>query len=142
LEGIVLNKKEIIDKMNKMLAQEHACAIRYATHAACISGPYAELVAERLKEISADEVLHAELIRQRILALQGIPTMDVAEADLIYASELEKILDINIREEKQAIEEYKDLIKNIPHDEVILYQTIQDIIRDEEEHLEELINLQ
>ena len=43
---------ELIKMLNKMLAQEHACAIRYATHAAMVSGPYAETVAARLSEIA------------------------------------------------------------------------------------------
>ncbi len=138
MEDIQLEDKKIVDKLNEMLAQEHACAIRYATHAACVSGPYAEIVAERLKEISTDEILHAEKIRQRILALQGTPKMDIATEDLTSAVELKEILDINIKEEKQAISSYKKLIEEIPHENVILYQTIQDIIRDEQEHLEEL----
>ena len=50
------------------------------------------------------------------------------------------ILSINIDEEKQAIAEYTELLKNIPKDNVILYKTIEDIIRDEQEHLEELEN--
>ena len=53
-EGIMSDQKTI-DALNRMLSQEHACAIRYATHAAVVSGPYAEAVATRLKEIATDE---------------------------------------------------------------------------------------
>ena len=135
-----MENNEIVNKLNVLLAQEHACAIRYATHAACVSGPYAEIVSQRLKEISADEILHAEMIRHRILALKGVPSMDISTEDLVEAKNLDEILDINIKEEKQAISSYKKLIEEIPHENVILYQTIQDIIRDEQEHLEELEN--
>ena len=125
-----------------MLEQEHACAIRYATHAACISGPYAETVKTRLKEISSDEVLHAEMLRDRIVTLGGKPSMGVAEKDLIPATKLDQILKINIKEEKAAIAGYTKILEHIPPDNVILHRTIEDIIRDEQEHLEELENLQ
>jgi bacterioferritin (cytochrome b1) len=44
-----MNDTILIDALNRMLSQEHACAIRYATHAAVVTGPYAEAVATRLR---------------------------------------------------------------------------------------------
>lgn len=136
-----MDTQKIIAELNKMLAQEHACAIRYVTHAACITGPYSEPVAARLKEISGDEVLHAEKLRDRIVTLGGSPTMDVSTADLKPAANLEEILAINIEEEKGAIASYTKILGQIPIENVILYKTIEEIIRDEQEHLEELENL-
>lgn len=133
-----MSDKALIDALNRMLSQEHACAIRYATHAAVVTGPYAEAVAARLKEISGDEVLHAEKLRDRILALGGTPTMEVRAEDLKPASALEDILNINIEEEKDAIQGYTEILDQISPSNVILFQTIQEIIRDEQEHLEEL----
>jgi bacterioferritin len=137
-----MNTKNLIDQLNTMLEQEHACAIRYATHAACLTGPYAETVATRLKEISGDETLHAEALRARIVTLGGKPSMRVAEKDLIPAAKLDQILKINIKEEQMAIASYTKILEQIPADNVILHRTIEDIIRDEQEHLEELENLQ
>jgi bacterioferritin len=131
----------IIEKLNRMLSQEHACAIRYATHASIVMGPYAESVKARLKEISGDEVRHAEMLRDRIVALGGTPNMEVRTQDLIPAKNLEEILKVNMAEEKAAIQAYTEILKEISPTNAILYQTIQDIIRDEQEHLEELENL-
>ncbi len=131
----------LADALNRMLSQEHACAIRYLTHAAVITGPYAEAVAARLKEIAADELLHAEKLRARILALGATPTMEVRAEDLRPANALNAILSINIDEEKQAIEYYTDVLNMVAPSNVILFQTVQEIIRDEQEHLEELQNL-
>jgi bacterioferritin len=133
-----VNDPKLIEALNRMLAQEHACAIRYATHAAIVSGPYSETVAARLKEISTDEILHAEKLRDRILALGGTPTMDVSSADLKPATSLEEILAINIDEEADAIRSYTEILEGLSMSNVILFQTIQEIIRDEQEHLEEL----
>lgn len=133
-----MNDAILIDALNRMLSQEHACAIRYATHAAVVTGPYAEAVATRLKEISTDEVLHAEKLRGRILALGGTPTMAVRAEDLIPATTLADILSINIDEEIDAIKSYTEILSTVAPANVILFQTMQEIIRGEQEHLEEL----
>jgi Bacterioferritin (cytochrome b1) len=137
-----MDNQKMIESLNRMLAQEHACAIRYATHAAVITGPYSETVKARLKEISGDEVLHAEKLRDRIQALGGEPTMDVRKEDLKPAHSLEQILSVNMAEEKEAIRLYTEVLSTIPPENVILFRTIQDILQDEQQHLEELENLE
>lgn len=137
-----MDNKKLVDALNKMLAQEHACAIRYATHAAVITGPYSETVKARLKEISGDEVLHAEKLRDRILALGGEPTMQISLEDLKPAQTLEQILAVNMDEEKHAIRSYTEILNTVAPTNVILFRTLQDIIQDEQEHLEELENLE
>jgi bacterioferritin (cytochrome b1) len=133
-----MNDKELIEALNQMLEQEHACAIRYATHAAIVSGPYSETVAARLKEISGDEWLHAEKLRDRIQTLGGNPSMAVSVEDLKPARTLDAILKVNIEEEYDAIAGYTRILEEVPISNVILFQTLQELIRDEQEHLEEL----
>ena len=134
------NHDHTIKALNELLEQEHACAIRYHTHAAVLSGPYAETVAARLREIGNDEILHAEKLRQRIVALGGEPSMNVSKEDLKPAHTLEEILKINIDEELHAIASYTAIFEETPTSNAILYQTLQEILRDEQEHLEELEN--
>lgn len=136
-----MDKEKILKFLNDALAQEHACQIRYRTHAAVISGPYAEAVEGRLKEIAEDEKEHADTLRDRITALGGTPTMEVARDDLIPAKGLKEILDVNISEEKKAIAMYRSILKLVDHEEVILYEAIEHVIEDEQEHLEELDRL-
>lgn len=132
------DQKSMIEYLNLMLTQEHACAIRYATHAAVVAGPYAESVRARLKEISDDEWNHASILRDRIIALGGKPSMGLNKEDLKYETSLEKILQVNINEEKRAIQDYAGILKQVSPGNSILFLAIQDIIRDEQEHLEEL----
>lgn len=135
------DKKKIIEKLNQVLEQEHACAIRYGTHAALVKGPYAEDVMKRLEEIAGDEIDHAKKLRDRITALGGTPSMAVSQEDLHEARELKRILHVNIQEEKEAIAKYRDILLMIPRTEVILFETVEHILKDEQEHLEELERL-
>ena len=135
------SKKKLIKILNEALAQEHACQIRYLTHAAVITGPYAELVSNRLKEIAEDEKNHAIQLRDRITALGGTPTMEIAKEGLIPARTLEEILQVNLSEEETAIKLYRSILHAVGQEGEILYETIEDIFKDEQEHREELERL-
>ena len=138
-----MDREKIIVALNEALAQEHGCYVRYKTHAAVITGPYAEAVASRLKEIAGDESEHAEKLRDRITALSGTPTMDTAKEELIPATTLQQILAVNLKEEAKAINHYKSILNMLDRSEdILLYETIEDIIEDEQEHREELSRLQ
>lgn len=130
-----------VAELNALLSQEHACSIRYATHAAVVTGPYREGVAARLMEIAADEIRHAQELRDRIVALDGIPTMDVRREDLTPAASLGEILAINMAEERQAIVHYSRLLETIPRTNAILHKCLESILADEQEHLEQLKDL-
>jgi bacterioferritin len=137
-----MDQEKIVKVLNEALAQEHGCNIRYSTHAAVVSGPYAEAVANRLKEIAKDEQAHADKLRDRITALGGVPTMDVGKEELIPAKTLKEILAVNLKEEAKAINHYQSILKMVDRDDIILYEVIEDIIEDEQEHREELSRLQ
>jgi len=138
-----MDRDKIINALNEALAQEHGCYVRYKTHAAVITGPYAEAVANRLKEIAGDESDHAEKLRDRITALGGTPTMETAKEELIAATTLKQILAVNLKEEAKAIDRYKSILKMVDRTEdILLYEVIEDIIEDEQEHREELNRLQ
>ncbi len=131
----------LIDTLNRMLAKEHACAIRYATHAALITGPHVDPVSKRLQEIASDEIVHAAKLRKRIRALGGMPTMKVDGGWHLPSLTLGDIVAENLREEREAIEEYGEILKTIPRLDALLYETLEDILKDEQEHLEELLDL-
>jgi len=134
-----MDPREMICLLNEALAQEHACIIRYLTHAAVVKGVYHEPVKARLTEIATDEQTHAGLLRDRIVGLGGIPTTEVREIKM--ATTIPEILAINIEEEKSAIGMYQNIQAKIPDGEVLLRETVDQLIRDEQEHLQELRQL-
>ena len=141
--NITMDKERLINALNQALTQEHACHIRYLTHATVIRGPYAETVGARLREIGEDEDQHAQKLRDQVDYWGGSPTTAVAQEDLKPAKSLKDILAVNISEEHKAIAMYRDLLKMINENEMTwLYETIEDIVEDEESHLYELQSLQ
>lgn len=135
------DKPTLIEALNRMLAKEHGCAIRYATHAAMVTGPYVDPVSARFQEIASDEIAHAGKLRERICALGGTPTMEAEGGELRPAITLGEMIEVNLLEERGAIEDYSKILEGIPRLDVLLCRTLEDILKDEQEHLEELIEL-
>jgi len=131
----------LIEALNRMLAKEHGCAIRYATHAAMVTGPYVDPISHRFQEIASDEIGHAGKLRERICALGGTPTMEVDGGGLRAAVTLGEMIEMNLQEERGAIEDYAKILQDVPRLDVLLCRTLEDILKDEQEHLEELIDL-
>jgi bacterioferritin (cytochrome b1) len=139
-----MTKKELINMLNKALELEHAARIQYLAHAEQINGLDAEPIIERLKEIANDEKKHEEMFREMIGSyLDGVPSMSMAETHA--ASTVNKILEVNLKDEKHAVDIYLGIMKKIHEmkDELKyeffqLEHKIRHVITDEQEHISEL----
>lgn len=137
-------RKELIDMLNHALELEHAARIQYLAHAELISGIDAEPVVARLKEIAGDELKHEGMFRELIGSyLGGEPVMSLAETH--RAKETKKILEVNLKGEKDAIDFYKEIYqkvidnkKSLQYEFETLEHTIRHVILDEQEHVTEL----
>jgi bacterioferritin len=136
---MALDRTKILKLMNEGLAMEYASQIQYLTQAAISRGPYAEALMARFKEIASDEVKHAEILRARIAALGGAPTTKVGTIQ-IHKDSLQAVK-LNLKYERETVDFYRKLLNLIPHDEVILYEAIEHVLQDSQEHVEELERL-
>jgi len=136
---MALDKVKLIKLMNEGLGLEHASHIQYLTQAAMTTGLHSETLIARFKEIAKDEMEHAEILRQRIVALGGVPTTKVGKIE-VHRDSLQAVK-LNLKYERETVEFYRKLLNLIPHDEVILYEAIEHIMEDSQEHVEELERL-
>ncbi|MGA2914441.1 MAG: ferritin-like domain-containing protein [Sedimentisphaerales bacterium] len=136
--------KELVCMLNKALELEHAARIQYLAHAELIKGINAEKIIERLKEIASDELKHEGMFRELIGGyLNGEPSMGLAETH--KANEVNQILQVNLKGEKDAIDFYKQIYHKVLDNKDKLQYTfealehsIRHVIIDEEEHVSEL----
>ncbi|MDD5562015.1 MAG: ferritin-like domain-containing protein [Candidatus Omnitrophica bacterium] len=137
-------KKELTAMLNRALELEHAARIQYLAHAELIKGINGEAVISRLKEIASDEQKHEEMFRDLIGSYLGAePVMSLAETH--KAKETRKILEVNLKGEKDAIDFYKriyqkvmDNRKSFQYEFETLEHNIRHVIIDEQEHVAEL----
>lgn len=139
--------KELITMLNQALRLEHAARIQYLAHAEMVKGINAEPIIARLNEIASDEQKHEEKFRKLIGSfLGGEPVMEIGETH--HAKNVTEILNVNLKDEKTAIDLYKQIYakivdnkKDLPYNFVTLEHEVRHIILDEEEHVMELSTL-
>ncbi|MDD4899611.1 MAG: ferritin-like domain-containing protein [Candidatus Omnitrophica bacterium] len=137
-------KEELVKMLNQALELEHAARIQYLAHAELIQGLCSEKIIERLKEIASDEEKHEGKFRNLIgNYLMGEPTMGIAETH--KAKETAQILEVNRKNEKEAIDFYKKIYNKVVENKQSLqyeFETLEHEIRhvilDEQEHVSEL----
>ena len=117
---------------------------RYLSHAETVDGINAEPVIARLKEIAGDEEKHEAKFRTLIGSyLNGIPSMGIAKTNA--AKTVKDILEINLKNEKEAVDFYKKILEKInkerddlPYEFLQLEHEVRHVIMDEMEHIAEL----
>jgi len=139
-----VTKEELVVMLNKALELEHAAYVQYLSHAELVDGLNAEPIIARLKEIASDEAEHQKKFRTLIGDfLGGIPSMGFAETHA--AKTIQEILEVNLRDEKTAIDYYTQIMEKIkaeknslPYEFLTLEHEVRHIIMDEQEHVAEL----
>jgi len=137
-------EKGLVKLLNDALELEHAARIQYLAHAELIKGLNAEKIIERLKEIASDEEKHEGIFRDLIgNYLDAEPSMGIAETHPAHGTV--DILEINLKNEKEAIDLYKQIYKRVLDDKddlpyvfEALEHQIRHVILEEEEHVVEL----
>jgi bacterioferritin len=132
-------KTDVVDLLNDAIALEYAAAIQFTTWASLLEGLDGEPVRARLKEMAPGELKHAQLLLDRLWALGAKPTMKVRETKLVHG--VREILDAAIEVEEQAVAQYRSLFARVTRKSMLLWETVEEILEDEEAELEELRRL-
>jgi bacterioferritin len=130
--------KAIIAQLNELLASELAGANRYLHHSFMVFGFSRTPIVSYLRQQSTESLAHAALLGEKIVALGGHPTVKIEARWEPEKHKLREMLEINLKAERDALKGYQKLLKMVPSEDVALDEMIRDLIRQEQEHLEEL----
>ena len=140
---------EIIELLNKALADEWLAYYQYWIGSKIVVGPMKGEVMTELMEHAADELRHAEMLVMRIVQLGGTPILDPDDwkkltncgYDAPTDPFVRKILDQNIKGEQCAISTYRKMMEITKDIDPITYEIALEIMRDEVEHEDDLQGL-
>jgi bacterioferritin len=148
-EIVKVDVKHLIDLLNKAFADEWLAYYQYWTGAQVVKGPMRGAVAAELNEHAQDELRHAGMLTERILQLGGEFILDPAEwkplsncgYDVPENPYVKNILEQNIKGEQCAIEVYHKLLAVTKDKDIVTYNLVAEILKDEVEHEEDLQSL-
>jgi bacterioferritin len=131
-----MEKKTLIDYLNKDLAGELSAIIQYLTYAAKATGPYRPQLSAFFLTEATDEQLHAQFLANKIVALGGEPTTQPAPVP--KAANNREMLEAVLAAEQQAGKDYTQRAKEAEEfgDKGLAVQ-LEDMVRDEMGHSEE-----
>jgi len=146
IEILGLKADQLVEKLNRALADEWLAYYQYWIGAKVVRGPLrAEVVAE-LDQHAADELRHAGLLVSRIIQLGGTPLLNPQEwfkltncgYDAPKNPEVGAVVNQNIKGEQCAIGVYNDLIKFTRDKDPVTFNIVLGILQDEVEHEDDL----
>lgn len=148
IEVVKLNVKEVIAKLNKLLADEWLAYYHYWVCSKIIKSPLRTAIVPELIQHANDEKRHAEMLADRIVQLGGSPLISpeqwMKETNCGYPLPTDAndraILKQVIQGEQCAIEVYSKAIDASKDKDVITYQMLISILTDEVKHEEEFQN--
>ena len=126
---------KVIDELNKALREELTAVNQYFLHAEmCENWGYNKL-ADYIKKQSIGEMKHAEALMERILFLDGVPTMEPLE--LKVGGNVQKMIESDLALEISAVKQYNaavqiatELKDNGTRDLLVI------LLKDEEDHVD------
>ncbi len=135
---IVKNVGEVIEEMNKALADEWLAYLQYLSAARILKAP---VVAKEFEDVAKEEFEHAEELTDRIIQLGGTPLVDpkqfLEKTNCGYEApeeDTKKVLKDALKGESCAIKVYDKIAKMTEDRDPITYQLVLHIMEEEEEH--------
>lgn len=136
-EGDSKGLKDLVAGLNEDLRFEYAAVITYRTYASAVRGPYRQELRQFFEREIADELVHAGLICDKIVALGGVPTTE--SAPVKYTEVEHEMLENALQDERDTIERYVKRRKQAEDlGEAGLAIDLDTLIADETKHRDEL----
>lgn len=141
------DRKVVIKLLNDALATELVCVLRYKRHHFTAKGMASPAIADEFMVHAQEETAHSDKIAERIVQLGGEP--DYSPATLLQRShadydenlDLKAMVRANLVAERVAVETYRQMIDLIGDKDPTTRRLLEDVLRDEEEHADEMADL-
>ena len=131
-----MDTARVIEALNNAVALEHAACIQYKQHALLVRGLWRKVYSEFFLEESRTAQEHAYKFGRKVVALGGVPTIEVGAA-VRQTLDLEEMLQYDLDLERQAKQAYLDALA-LCDDDVALRNMLEDQIEEEQRDIEEL----
>ena len=126
---------KVIDELNKALREELTAINQYFLHAEMCENWGYEKLSEYIKKQSIGEMKHAEALLERILFLDGVPTMK--PLDLTIGKNVQDMLQSDLDLELGAVKDYNAAIQvAVAEKDNGSRDLFVTLLKDEEDHVD------
>ena len=139
--------EDVITDLNKAYADEWLAHYQYWLTALWIRGMDADTLRDTLTQQSADELMHAEKLGNRIIQLGGTPVMNPNKLLEVSgcgykepptdSANLKQVIEIVLEAEACAIETYSKLSEKYRTTDIVTHEIFEELLEDEVEDEEQ-----
>src|SRR5580658_2065093 len=142
--------ERVITVLNQVVATEMVCYLRYTQNAIVAQGIDREQVASMFRDHATEELGHFQRVADRVNQLGGSPDMNPAtmreRSSTDYATpgsdtDLQGMIRENLIAERIVIGAYAEIIRWLGTADPTSRRLIEDILKEEEDHADELNDL-
>ena len=134
---MAVTQAEFLEGLNEDLAYEYAAVITYRTYASSVQGRARLELRQFFEAEIPDELSHAQILADRIVALGGTPTVEPAAVK--QAAGAREMLENALQDEIDTIERYvkrRKQAEELGHHGLVV--DLDDLIQDESNHRDEI----
>jgi bacterioferritin len=130
----------LLDILNKSIARELQVSIQYMWHHVMAVGMESPAVKDLFKQISIQEMKHAESFAERLDLLGGVPTTQ--PSPILTGGDLKKMIQDDVKAEQEAVDMYREAIRlAIEANDPVTRLMYEEILESEEDHLKTFSDL-
>jgi bacterioferritin len=137
----------IVEQLNRALATEWVCVLRYMRHYYCADGLVSEPIKNHFLEHANEERGHADKLAERIVQLGGQPDLNPetltarSHAEYQEGKTLRDMVKEDLIAERIAVESYRELITYVGDRDTTTKTMLEAILAQEEDHADEFRDL-
>jgi bacterioferritin len=132
--------QELREMLNKGIARELQVSIQYMWQHVMAKGIEGAVVEDTFRQIAIAEMKHAEILAERLVFLDGVPTLNPDPVHIGHT--LDAMLKENVQAEEEAIDLYKQAIQLASKEgDYTTRRMLEEILSNEEEHLDKFSTL-
>jgi bacterioferritin len=144
------NVDKVIEVLNKVVASEMVCYLRYTQNAIVAQGINREQVSAMFVDHATEELGHFQRVCDRINQLGGSPDLNPATmkeraiTDYVEPTDetdLQGMIRENLVGERIVIEVYTEIIRWLGDSDITSRRMMESILKEEEDHADELNDL-
>jgi bacterioferritin len=139
--------KKTIEILQSVLATEIVCVMRYTQNAVAATGISSEGVKAEFAQHAKDEQGHMMMVAERINQLGGTPNFNPegllsrSASQYVEGANLVDMIKENVVAARIAVDHYRELIRYFGNDDPGTKSMLQEILRVEEEHADDMHDL-
>lgn len=131
-----MDTQKVIAALNKAVSLEHAATLQYQQHALLVHGLWRKVFADFFEKQSQTSLSHAQTFGQKIVALGGVPTVEIGTT-VHQSTNLEEMLQQDLALEREAMQAYTEA-HGLAEGDIALRSQLENHVESEQSDIEEL----